>query len=268
METVQKIQTQLDTIQKITTRIAELSHFSTIDRDIILRKIRDLYDTVLCADVTLQPSEEKKINDSLYPDKRDNSIVEEISEKEFEEEMIKETPIELNEQLPNSKPKKQYHDELLIRIETVEFNETPLDNQNQENNTTIPLEVVSQSVNPQSFLTNDQPDKILESQQREDKQIVDLSHNNQVSLQSNESLAAKLSHTKITSILGGMTVGDRMMYQKQLFKDRNVEFLKTLTSLEELDSFEEAEAWLQASYSWNFESPMVKNFLAIVKRRF
>ena len=65
-----------------------------------------------------------------------------------------------------------------------------------------------------------------------------------------------------------MSFSDKLMFQKQLFKDRNEEFNKTLNTLNDLESFEEAYQWLQASYSWDFESQYVKKLLEIVQRRF
>ena len=229
MESLQKIKTELDSLHLLLSKINESSHYSRLEKDLILSKLRDIYEIVVSGN-TIHPIESKA--DSIVT--IEPTIVEEITEKEFEEEMVKETTIELDEPLPVAKPKKHYDDDLLIRIDDIVSHETV-------------------SSKPEIELVIELPSKPVEVKPQN---------------QSNESLASKLSHTKIESIAAAISVGDKMMFQKQLFKDRNEEFLKTLSTVNELDSYEEAVAWLEASYSWDFNSAIVKKLLEIVQRRF
>jgi hypothetical protein len=234
MESLQKVKSQLDSLQLLVLKINESAQWSSLDKDLILSKLRDVYEDILRLDAIEPHFNEKGTVTVVVPPKAETSIVEEITEKEFEEAMLKEIPIEFDEPLPVSKPKKQYDDDLLIRID----------------------DVPSIEIHESKPVT----EPVIEKKQA----TVEVT----TAAVSNESLAAKLSHSKIESIAGAISVGDKMMFQKQLFKDRNEEFLRTLHSLNDLESYEEAVAWLEASYSWDFNSPMVKKFLEIVQRRF
>jgi hypothetical protein len=231
MESLQKIKSHLESLQLLLSQIADSAQYSSIEKDIILAKLRDVYEMVLSGNTSPLHRFDNKVESIITIEP---TIVEDITEKEFEEEMVKETTIELNEPLPVAKPKKHYDDDLLIRIDDVNTNER----------------------------IESKPE--IEQVQAQITKTVEVKPQNH----SNESLAAKLSHTKIESIAAAISVGDKMMFQKQLFKDRNKEFLKTLTTVNELDSYEEAVAWLEASYSWDFNSTIVKKLLEIVQRRF
>jgi len=294
MESLHNVKTQIETLLNLLIKIEESSQFSVIDKDVLLCKMRDIYSSTLSLETILAkpiesiiekvepiiikeisvieskpiiPQENTKtIEEPVHHhEKVEEIIVEEISEREFEEEMIKDHPIELDEPLPTQKPKKHYDDDLLIRIDDVQHEKTP-----------EPQPVITPKPEPQ--IQKEEP-KVVEAKHVEVKQevkptiietpkaVIETPATNTISNAGN-SLAAKLSQTKITNIAAAMSFSDKLMFQKQLFKDRNEEFNKTLNSLNELESYEEAYQWLQASYSWDFESQYVKKLLEIVQRRF
>ena len=246
MESLQKLKSQLDTLQILVVKIDETSQFGNIEKDILLAKLREMYETILNTEIILQKP--AAIKEEPLP-VVETTIVEDISDVEFDAEMVKENPIELNEPLPTHKPQKQY-DDILIRIDDVHHDEKP-----EVKTIEPPIVEPPQIVIPESPKQPEPKAKEIEPQ------IVEPVH-------AGESLAAKLSHTKIPNIAAGLSFSDRLMFQKQLFKDRSEEFARTISDLDDLESFEEAVAWLQATYSWNFENPIVKKFLEIVQRRY
>jgi len=297
MESLHNVKTQIETLLNLLIKIEESSQFSAIDKDVLLCKMRDIYSSTLSLETILakpiesiiekvepiiikeipviesKPTIPQEISKTIeepvhHHEKVEEIIVEEISEKEFEEEMIKDHPIELDEPLPTQKPKKHYDDDLLIRIDDVQPEKTP-----------EPQPVITPKPEPQ--IQKEEP-KVVEVEiakpievkqevkliiSETPKAVFETPAANTISNAGN-SLAAKLSQTKITNIAAAMSFSDKLMFQKQLFKDRNEEFNKTLNSLNELESYEEAYQWLQASYSWDFESQYVKKLLEIVQRRF
>jgi len=290
MESLQKINSQLESLQSLLIKIGETSQFGNIEKDVILAKIRDIYEIAINIENILPQIIEEKVV-TVVPDtkieKTANHTVEEISEVEFEEEMVKESPIELTESLPTPKPQKLYEDDLIIRIDDVK-SEVKAEPQSIVESTIIEQSVVEE---PQKI---DIPETQIEVQTIVQPTIIEQSEvvkqptsifskpveevkpqPNVIEIQitkptinAGESLAAKLSHTKIPNISAGLTFSDRLMFQKQLFKDRSEEFARTISDLDDLDTYEEAVAWLQATYSWNFENAIVKKFLEIVQRRY
>jgi len=294
MESLQKINSQLESLQSLLSKIAETSQISNIDKDVVLAKIRDIYESALNIDIVLPQITEVKV-ETVVPESKiepiQNHIVEEISEVEFEEEMIKESPIELTEQLPSSKPQKHYEDDLIIRIEDVQPEikveskpiEQPIIIEQPEIEEPQKIEIpepqievkkeVVQIIEPtktEQPVIIEQPTSIFSKPLEEVKaqpNVIEIQIT-KPAINAGESLAAKLSHTKIPNISAGLTFSDRLMFQKQLFKDRSEEFAKTISDLDDLDTFEEAVAWLKATYKWDYENAMVKKFLEIVQRRY
>jgi hypothetical protein len=288
MESLQKINSQLESLQSLLTKINETSQFGKIDKDAVLAKIREIYETALNIEIVLSQGKEEKVV-ILEPivEKTESAVVEDISEVEFEEEMVKDSPIELTEQLPTTKPQKQYEDDLLIRIDDVKpevplveqpkiLEQTPIEGLQKvtipEPQIEIKIEAqptIQPVINEQAAVI-EQPTSIFSKPLEEVKpqpNVIEIQIP-KPAVNNGESLASKLSHTKIPNISAGLTFSDRLMFQKQLFKDRSEEFARTISDLDDLETFEEAVAWLQATYSWDFENAIVKKFLEIVQRRY
>lgn len=301
MESLHNVKIQIETLLSLLRKIEESSQFSAIDKDVLLCKMRDIYSSTLSLENILAKQIEtetkvvepiiikeisvvepkliipqeitKTIEDPVhFHEKVEEIIVEEISEKEFEEEMIKDHPIELDEPLPTQKPKKHYDDDLLIRIDDVQPEKAPEIQhviiskpqiQKEEPNV-VEIEIAKPNIEAKPIDVKQEVKKTITGTP---KAVIETPVTNIIS-NSGNSLAAKLSQTKITNIAAAMSFSDKLMFQKQLFKDRNEEFNKTLNTLNDLESFEEAYQWLQASYSWDFESQYVKKLLEIVQRRF
>ena len=65
-----------------------------------------------------------------------------------------------------------------------------------------------------------------------------------------------------------ISLGDRFLYQRELF-GQNAELMqRTLTELNELDSFEEAMDYITNKFSWDTESKTYQQFLVTLHRRF
>ena len=65
-----------------------------------------------------------------------------------------------------------------------------------------------------------------------------------------------------------ISLGDRFLYQRELF-GQNAELMqRTLTELNELDSFDEAMDYITNKFSWDTESKTYQQFLVTLHRRF
>ena len=72
----------------------------------------------------------------------------------------------------------------------------------------------------------------------------------------------------VTDIRQAISLGDRFLYQRELF-GQNAELMqKTLSELNELGSFDEAMQYINARFTWDTESNSYQQFLVTLHRRF
>lgn len=72
----------------------------------------------------------------------------------------------------------------------------------------------------------------------------------------------------VKDIRMAISIGDRFLFQRELF-DKNPELLqKTLTDLNGLNSFDEAMAYIDSHFGWDKEQPAYKLFINALHRRF
>lgn len=72
----------------------------------------------------------------------------------------------------------------------------------------------------------------------------------------------------VDDIRQAISLGDRFLYQRELF-GQNAELMqKTLTELNELGSFDEAIAYISERFQWDTESNTYQQFLVTLHRRF
>ncbi len=72
----------------------------------------------------------------------------------------------------------------------------------------------------------------------------------------------------VDDIRQAISLGDRFLYQRELF-GQNAELMqKTLTELNALHSFDEAVAYISAHFQWDTESSTYQQFLVTLHRRF
>lgn len=65
-----------------------------------------------------------------------------------------------------------------------------------------------------------------------------------------------------------ISLGDRFLYQRELF-DQNAELMqRTLTDINELNSYEEAIMYIGKHFQWDTESKTYQQFLVTLHRRF
>ena len=72
----------------------------------------------------------------------------------------------------------------------------------------------------------------------------------------------------VDDIRQAISLGDRFLYQRELF-GQNAELMqRTLTELNALHSFDEAVAYISAHFHWDTESNTYQQFLVTLHRRF
>jgi hypothetical protein len=72
----------------------------------------------------------------------------------------------------------------------------------------------------------------------------------------------------VTEIRQAISIGDRFLYQRELF-EQNAELMqRTLNELDQLNSFSEAMDYINMHFHWNQESNTYQQFIVTLHRRF
>lgn len=72
----------------------------------------------------------------------------------------------------------------------------------------------------------------------------------------------------VTDIRKAISIGDRFLFQRELFIGNGEVMNKTIDALNELNEMEEAMAYINSHFSWDKESQAYGLFINVLKRRF
>lgn len=79
--------------------------------------------------------------------------------------------------------------------------------------------------------------------------------------------AASTIVPKVDSIKKAISIGDRFLFQRELFKNDAPLYAKTIAELDALSSLDEATAYINKRFSWDPESQTYELFMNVLKRR-
>ena len=82
------------------------------------------------------------------------------------------------------------------------------------------------------------------------------------------SLSNNLANQKVDDIRLAINVGDRFRFQRELFGGNGEVLNKTISYLNQLSKFSEAESFLKSKFGWTEDNIHAEEFLQIVKRRY
>ena len=66
----------------------------------------------------------------------------------------------------------------------------------------------------------------------------------------------------------GISLNDRFLFQRELFNNDRHAMNNLMIQLNAFDSFESVDLYLRKSMPWNFDDPVVKDFLRVLKKGF
>lgn len=200
-----------------------------------------------------------------------------------EEVQIKEQNLpEQNEQLPVEKEEKELKmDENVLTVETqsevldVEIEE-PLEKEEEKeivedtlNESPEEVEEVEEEIEEQEELeVEEDNDDEEELEDDEDKVAVNEERIELIAkpeiLTRNDSIV----NSKIEDISKAISLGDRFLFQRELFGNNGEIMQKTIAHLNSMNSAEEAMTYLQKKFAWDKESTTVERFIQLISRRY
>lgn len=161
----------------------------------------------------------------------EKECIEEIVEEEIVEEQI--TPVETTDSIVESKE------------DFAEEGETELENVEEE----IVEDIVEEEV-------------VVEEVVKEEV-IVEVTPKQEI-LTRNDSIV----NSKIGDITKAISLGDRFLFQRELFGNNGEVMQKTIAHLNSLSSMEEAQTYLWKKFAWDKDSTTVERFLQLISRRY
>lgn len=81
-------------------------------------------------------------------------------------------------------------------------------------------------------------------------------------------LSSRIGLKPIADIRSSIGLGERYRFTRMLFAGNGSAFDDTVAKLNQMSSMEEAEGYVRASFNWDMESPIVSDFMNIVRRRY
>ena len=197
-----------------------------------------------------------------------------------EEVQIKEQNLpEQNEQLPVEKEEKELKmDENVLTVETqsevvdVEIEE-PLEKEEEK-------EIVEDTL-------NESPEEVEEEIEEQEELEVEEDNDDEEELEDEEDKVAvneerieliakpeiltrndSIVNSKIEDISKAISLGDRFLFQRELFGNNGEIMQKTIAHLNSMNSAEEAMTYLQKKFAWDKESTTVERFIQLISRRY
>jgi hypothetical protein len=255
-ETIDKILNELKRVERLLVNIRETGKVSDIERDIIMAKLRTMYEFIQFIQPESFENVKQKVGtvkDTLTSTPEDFAVpvVEKKGEKKEE---VKASLIEMPEVF--AEPKKE---EPPVVVPLPQPQPQPLEKVKHEDSSE---EVKKPDLKPEVKL---KPKTEILAEKFESKSFL---HETLTQYQNTHDLSRKFQHTPLKDIFSAISLNDRFLFIKELFNNDAVLFQNTIEILNSSGSFNPAVQYLDSQFHWDFNEPMVQKLLDLVHRRY
>jgi hypothetical protein len=230
--TLSILKANTETIVQFIEQLEKSDKLRTIDLDLLLGKLRDVYDIVF--EIRNSEWSENKVSESTA-NEQDEFIREDLAgevENEKMQEVKKQIPGQAHETSPSTKQETKRN--LQQRDQEEKIQEIP------ESNALI----------ADRFITDS---KTL---------------NEEIGVKSgNADLASQLKSSHLNSISSGIGLNEKFELINELFDGNKAEFEKVIEILNMAGSVEEARRFLEENHNWEMNNPYVQRILELVQRK-
>lgn len=77
-----------------------------------------------------------------------------------------------------------------------------------------------------------------------------------------------MDKNKVTDLIQSISLGDRFRFQRELFSNNGEEMMQVFHDLNAMKSLDEAHIYLQKNFRWDKDNESVKDFYALLNRKF
>ncbi|MDP4207940.1 MAG: hypothetical protein Q8928_03895 [Bacteroidota bacterium] len=247
-ELTDKIRDDLSKINQLIEKIEKSEQIIDIERDLILSKLRSVYEAVQFL----------KFEDIEIPDLTENQVIEQKSltiEPKLVKTDVKPKPIEeefiLIEEKPAQGPDPIKKEEEVLSNSQVHLKDIDPSHSDEKHiapkKTEVPpkTEILADKFHASGFLNE------AFAQFRDPND-----------------LSKKLQNQPLSDIFLAIAINDKFLFIKQLFNNDATLFQDTITKLNNFNTFNEAVRHLDEHFSWDFNEPLVSKLLELVHRRY
>ena len=229
-----------------------------------------------------EASDKEDVINTVEPIKEEECVMPETvahEEKNLNEEVEIATPqhIEVpqadNDLLTEEQPivEENVVSEVVVPVCEEEVDLTEENTEIIDENPLEPVVVAEETPEPQPEL-QEELSECIEEEKRVDEEDVkeDVKTTTALSDVSKESFTRNdsITHKKIDDIKQAISLGDRFLFQRELFNNNGELMTKTIGYLNGLTSMDEALQYVNKKFNWDSENPTVERFLQILIRRY
>ena len=177
--------------------------------------------------------------------------------------------VQIEVEIPTQTQETHTEEQLNVETEEVVVENTP-ENPVEEltEQTNQPEEVIEQTIQEieeeeVEIEEEDDEEEEEEEQETEEEPLIEVTPIPEV-LTRNDSIV----NSKIDDISKAISLGDRFLFQRELFANNGELMQKTIAHLNTLTSIEEAQTYLLKKFTWDKESTTVERFMQLISRRY
>lgn len=211
----------------------DMASLTAIEKDIVMSKVRSLYEKIIQTPSVIKEAEPVTNiieNIDIKP--------EEITIEPAKEEVIQEVKVSAEQE----KPVIEVKEEVIENITIEEVKKT--DSQTSSNTTASTLS-----------------DKFMGSHLSTIGEMIN-------NMRSQSDLTSRLSKSPITNLKNAISINDRIMFTKDLFKGNSELFHSTIDEINKLSQLDEALELISGKIELDMQNPNLEKFMEILYRRF
>ncbi len=91
---------------------------------------------------------------------------------------------------------------------------------------------------------------------------------NEVQKREESVIDSVINKVKITDLIQSISLGDRFRFQRELFDNNGEQMMQAFYDLNATTSLEEAMCYIEKHFRWDAENESVKDFMALLNRKF
>lgn len=225
---IDKIVNELESTSALVAHFRNSEQIPAIEKDIILSKLRALYELILLS------NKQEPLKDEKAPSPKSEPVLipeETVTPQNTQKVTITET-VPVNE----AKPKE-------IIVEEVHTSVIPVSS--IKTVSSVKKEILAERFQTRSFLN----EALAQYQNMQD-------------------VSRKLQNHPLSDISSAINLNEKFLFIRQLFNNDSTLYQNTIEKINNAGSFNEAVRYLDENFKWDFNDPLVQNLLELIRRRY
>lgn len=251
---VRNLLEELKKTVQIVERFAGNESIPEIEKDIVLSKLRNMYELI-----RFDQTQGTEIKEQVEtrPEKESRPLVEEFKEIHPPTELEKADEIEWE---PEAEPEKTMDVPIPIHVEPEPANDVK---------TEPAREIIKEKVESEKPVSHTKtPSSAKKEILAEKFQKQSFLNEALAQYQNMMDLSKKLQNQPINDISLAINFNEKFLFIKELFSNNSALYQTTMEKINHAGNFNEAIRYLDEHFSWDFNDPQVQKLLELIRRRY